>query len=115
MTHNISHKGDGPVIIGPSPQKMREEDSTNYPRYMIWDSDLNEAVDVDLMASEIPQCPRCQLYTDDPEHYCGSVALVVKEDTPQAWRDHWTFYFFRGFFRARLETELYQYRPGRIY
>lgn len=34
------------------------------------------------MALELTQCPRCQTYTDDPEHWCGSVALVRWKDTP---------------------------------
>ena len=38
---------------------------------------------------ELAQCPRCQLYTDDPEHWCGSVALVPIYDTPL----YWTFYY----------------------
>jgi len=40
---------------------------------------------------ELPQCPRCNLYTDDPEHYCGSVALVQScngnhPESPRFWR-----------------------------
>ena len=41
---------------------------------------------------ELPQCSRCGVYTNDPEHYCGSVALVHYNFSPQFWRFyfHWT-------------------------
>jgi len=35
---------------------------------------------------ELTQCPKCEVYTDNPEHWCGSVALVVEEDTPRFQR-----------------------------
>jgi len=38
---------------------------------------------------ELPQCPRCGTYTDDPEHYCGSVALVKIIETPHNWSWIW--------------------------
>ncbi len=35
---------------------------------------------------ELLQCLKCQVYHDDPEHWCGSVALCPIRHTPQQWR-----------------------------
>jgi len=45
-------------------------------------------------AKEIPQCPCCKLYTDDPEHWCGSVALVTGADGPRVWKYIFDSIFF---------------------
>ena len=58
--------------------------------------DFNEAkkrINEDLYINsfttpELTQCPRCKIYTDDPEHWCGSVAVVRYWDTPDRWRNH---------------------------
>ena len=36
-----------------------------------------------------------------------SVALVKDSETPQAWHRHFTYNFFRGFFRANFQAEMY--------
>jgi len=39
-------------------------------------------------------CPKCERYTVNPEHYCGSVALVIFEDSPQFWEDYFAYFWF---------------------
>ena len=41
-----------------------------------------------LYAQELYQCARCETYTDDPAHWCGSVALVLLKDIPITWWYH---------------------------
>lgn len=50
----------------------------------LYDAILNAAL------AEMTLCPRCQVYHDDPEHWCGSVALVLfaSKDRPQFWRTY---------------------------
>jgi len=39
----------------------------------------------DIMSEFLPQCPKCEVFTNDPEHNCGSVALVTRGNCPQLW------------------------------
>ncbi len=43
---------------------------------------------------ELSQCQRCWVYTNDPEHYCGSVALVTGADGPRVWKYIFDSIFF---------------------
>ena len=44
---------------------------------------------------ELTQCPHCEVYTDDPEHWCGSTALACRgRYTYQGWRYFWKKMFW---------------------
>lgn len=76
---------------------IAEEHLRHLPDYMIVVDDLTskgKAIHEKFLheiypnrPQEIPQCPRCEIYTDDPEHYCGRVALVSYWDGPTFWYD----------------------------
>lgn len=50
--------------------------------------DMKTPYGVDWAGKELLQCPRCEVYTDDPAHWCGSVALVPWFERPRMWQTH---------------------------
>ncbi len=82
-------------------QEMRDDDvySSHYEFYAegtkkpyevvyLNDSPLRKAERKLAGISELVKCKRCNTYHDDPEHWCGSVALVPQKDIPITWWYH---------------------------
>jgi len=76
---------------------MKEKGVPFHRHYMYYDPMYGRKDPEDYIpyAPELPQCPRCKTYTDDPEHWCGSVGLVLSygPESPRFWTGDWVAFW----------------------